>query len=240
MFDLQRKERKQIKTLEKQSKYAETLSHTYYIDIISFLLMLGAFIYLTTILTQFSQSEDAILQQFANEGQIAISLALIGLMFYLLINQLKTKKSELIFRGYSEEDFQQTLLPIGVGFFSIAILNFLLFQSVVLPKYSISGFDYFFFVISMAIVEEIFFTFLAQITFEVLTNSWIIGIIARAFLFMLYHLAVYGDDPKLLISTLISGFIFALMFRWSRRITTNIMIHVIINALALGFTFAIA
>lgn len=215
----------------------------YIIDKVAIVIMIFAFVYLSFITTNYSQSDNQTLIDLANQGQIAISLAIIGLVMMLLINSAmrsKGKKFTITLKGFEEESFQRIGLTMAVGVFVISLTNMFLFKTISGGKtYNITGFDLFLFAVSMAIVEEIIFSFLFQIAFEELTGNVVIGIVVRAIAFMLYHFAVYSHDWRMMLSTFIAGIVLAISLWFSKRITTNIGIHAIINAVAMGFTFSI-
>jgi len=214
------------------------LKYVYNLEIISVLLSVVVFIYLTWIITQFSQSEEAVLQSLAEKGQIALFLGIIGIIFIPIINDMKYKRTKFdIELGISRDEFTNMFLGIAIGFIAISITNYVIFNSLTIPKYNITGFDLLYFSISMAIVEELFFTVITQVMVEMFFNSSVAGVIGRSFGFMSYHIAVYGEQPEMLISTLIGGFILAISFKLSKRISTNMIIHALINGASIGLSF---
>jgi hypothetical protein len=212
---------------------------SYGVTKISLIFIIFASIYLTFVITQFTQSEDAVLLELAGYAQTAILLFLVGLVALFLI--LTVGRDKVEFRTVDiigTKYFGNVIFPAIIGLAGIIILNMFVFQFE--GNYNLTGFNYLLFSVSMAIVEEVIFTFLFQITFTYLLNSRIWGALIRAIGFVIYHLAVYGQEQNRLIAVLAGGFIMAGVFEWANGdITANMIIHLAINIMASGFTFTI-
>jgi len=211
-------------------------------DKIGFVIIVFAFILLTITITQYSQSEDPGELELASNGNIALLLALTGfvILFMVILSRSETLQFDFSFERYNfKEEGSNLILFGGLGFFAITITNFIILNviapgtgNVIIPRFEITQLDILFFSILIAIVEEVMFTFLFQITFAFLFNSRTIGIIARGIGFMIYHFAVYGTEPFLLISVLTTGLILAIIFDRTKRITIILIIHIGLNFIA--------
>lgn len=207
----------------------------YNIGKVAIVLMIFVFIYLTFMISNYSGVES-ISEEMVSHSEVAISLALVGLSIGFIIAASK-KRVNIELNPIDESELMNILFPVAVGTALISIMNFILFKSIGGVDYNISGYNVVLFNISMAIVEEIAFSFLFQIAFEYLLDSDIGGIIVRGIAFAIYHYAVYGGEWIKIISVLLTGIILATTLRITKRLSTNMLIHVLINLLASGFAF---
>jgi len=221
-----------------QSRGQIELKWIYQFQIFFLVLTVIVIFYLSYIITQFQASEEPVLRDLAGKSQIAVIFGLAGLIFIPIINDIKKKRTKIeISLGFERREFGIMFFVILIGFAMISVSNYLIFNTIDIPKYDILGFNLLYFSISMAIVEELFFTIICQIFVEMVFNTYIAGYIARPIAFMSYHFAVYGDQPELLFSTFIAGFVLALSFKATKRISTNMFIHAFINGIAYGLSF---
>ncbi len=209
---------------------------------------------LTIFRTQFIDSEDPFLLDLAEKSGIAIELALIGIVFFLLdvvlIIGAQEETIKFKVRNITREDVSVIISAVILGTFVIAFSNFLIFQTFHIPRFSITGIDLFVaFAIMMGIVEELFFTFFGQIFIVLLLTKTrirpfarVFGLLVRAGGFTYYHFNVYGQQPEFLLSVFIMGLTLGIVLEITRRIESNMLIHAFVNLLAgsLGSGFTIS
>ncbi len=258
MFQRDRPKEKRKSSQKKETGLEEVAKFgrwTYIIDLPSILLIILSMWYLSIVIVIFNQSESEQLQDLAFKGIIASILLLFGLIVAELFENRVIRQRKIsikfetfprtsIIKGKRVNVFQQTLTWILIGMGLISLFNWIFVNFWTIQRFDITATDIIFFSVAMAIVEEVIFTFLFQITFSILLGSEIAGIIARGIFFMIYHLAVYSEQVNILITTLISGIVLAVVLWRTRRILNNILIHTIINIIAgiqtVGLTFAVA
>ncbi len=220
----------------------EVAKNYYIIDIPAYIFIVVVFIYLAYIFTNYSQSSDPDKVSLSNKALIASMMAVIGFAVLNIVNTSVSEESRIVpvLRDYEQDTLEKTLTFVFIGTAVISVGNYISSMYFKTPftgtAYSITGTDVLTFYIAMAIVEELMFTFLFQITFEQLSSNSYIGIGVRAFAFMIFHSAVYNQQLDLLASTFIGGLVLASTFKLSKRLSVNIMIHIFTNIIATWVT----
>ena len=129
--------------------------------------------------------------------------------------------------------FQYVVMSLGV----------IMLLSMVVPKISLSidtsqlsSSDLFLvpkmFGVLIAVSEETFFRLYATNYFILKSGSLSLGLISSGLLFGVYHLAVYGTNPNLMIYVTGAGILLSYVAFKTQRVSTTMIAHVIINALA--------
>ena len=216
-------------------------STDYVFDTPTFILTLVAVIYLLFASITYSQTGDPTELEFSNQVVRILPFVTLGLSFYILILLIRQRESlsvekptEFRVLEFTSADVSITIVTVAVGLVSLTFIHNSINQ---LTAQSVLDVDYLMFYVAIAIAEELAFSMLFQLAFELLLKSWVVGVFARAIGFMAFHLAVYGEQPLLLMLTFLSGLIFALMLKISKRLSANIIVHAIVNAIATGFGF---
>lgn len=216
------------------------------------LFLIGIVIFiLGTFIVFFTDSEDPTLVNLSQKGIIGMLLALVGLFFMLIDVVLIASQSETIkfqVLKITREDIGFLVTIVFLGTATISFANFLVFNTINIPRFSITGLELFLsFAILMGIVEELFFTFFTQIFVvlmitrdKITPGARAAGLITRTAAFTYYHYSVYGTQIQNLIAVAIMGFVMGGIVELTRRIEGNIIVHALINllsgSLGQGFT----
>lgn len=202
----------------------------YVFDITSLVLVLFASIYLTFASSNYSF--DGTNEVLGKASTVVSTLMLFGLVFYILL--FVAFKKDVIRPTFDQRvsgyDAQITVIFVAIFFGLQFVIQKFIGQ---LTLSSIELEDYMFYV-AIAIAETIIFVCMIQITFEALTRSATVGIIAHAVFFVIYHMNVYGTQINEMVAVFFSGIVFAIAVKFTKRISIAILIHVIINILATG------
>lgn len=110
-------------------------------------------------------------------------------------------------------------------------ITFFLFQKII--RFSVSVEDLFLYYGSAAIIEEVFFRMFLISLFDKYNKKYL-GVVFSSILFMLSHLVVYRESPEMLFITLFSGVIFSFYYIGYKDITIPMIVHMIINLIAVG------
>ena len=213
-------------------------STNYIFDTPTLILVVLATIYLLFVSTTYGQSSNALEIRFADQISRIIPFLMFGLIFFLIAKMARRKpegeKEEFRIENFGEDDIYIIVPTIAVGFLALAIIHTSISKITAL---SIEDSNYLMAYVAIAICEELAFSMIFQIVFELLFKSWIVGLFTRAFGFMAFHFYVYGNNPELMYLTFLSGLIFAMMLKISKRLSANIIVHALVNALSSGFLF---
>lgn len=209
--------------------------YSYELDLPALVLAVISAIYLTYIITNYSQSLESEKLEMARLSGIVFNLLICGLVFYLLVyvgfKQTKIEQPE----GYTISDTRLTIIFVAI----FLVVEYIIQNYISKIELSVIQLtEQYFFYISIAIAETIVFSTLFQIIWERLTKQPIVGIIIHAVAFMLYHVTVYGDEPSQMIAVFLSGLNFALAVKISKKLSVPIIIHIIVNILAYGLLMA--
>lgn len=226
------------------------VKQVFILDSISFLIIAITFVYLSWAIVNFRQSGEENLVFLGDASMTVLILATVGMVFMLVTIVIGgSTRVELRAEGFQIASFLRTLTWSILGVIAVSVTNAFIFNSITPPKYAtLEGTNLLLFSVTIAIAEEVLFTFLFQILFTFLFNNIWAGIIARSIGFGLYHYAVYGQNIPYFASTFLAGFWLALVLTFSggkdkqtgarrSRITANIFVHVIMNSIASGLTF---
>jgi membrane protease YdiL (CAAX protease family) len=202
----------------------------YVFDVTSLVLVLFASIYLTFASSNYSF--DGTNDELGKASTVVSTLMLFGLVFYIFL--FVAFKKDVIRPTFDQSvsgyDAQITVIFVAI-FFGLEFVIQKFIRQLTLSSIELE--DYMFY-IAIAIAETIIFVCMIQITFEALTRSATVGIIAHAIFFVIYHMNVYGSDINEMLAVFFSGLVFALAVKFTKRISIAILIHVINNILATG------
>lgn len=215
-------------------------STDYVFDKIGLILTLVSVIYLLFMNTIYSQSEVQKEVLFSNQVDTIIPFVTLGLVMYLFLTLTKRKEKGSVERTefriveYTQKDLTITAVTMAIGMLFLVFIHNSISE---LTAQSVQEAEYFMFYVAIAIAEELAFSMLTQMAVEMIFDSWVIGVISRGLLFALFHIAVYGEIPELMLLTFLSGLIFALMLKISKRISANMGVHALVNAITYGLRF---
>jgi membrane protease YdiL (CAAX protease family) len=205
---------------------------TYIFDIPAFVLSIFASVYLTFIITNYSQSLDPDRVEMSRFAGIVLNLLMVGLLFYIILTiSIKKEATTFNVENFTPSDSKVTLMFISIFLVvEVVIQNYI--SKITLT--TIEQYDQYMFYTSIAISETIIFATLFQIVWEKLTKQPIIGILIHGLSFAYYHISVYGDDPTKILVVFLSGINFAIAIKFSKRLSVPIVIHIMINIIATG------
>jgi membrane protease YdiL (CAAX protease family) len=153
-------------------------------------------------------------------------IAGIVMQFYLL------KRYEMDWTLESEEAHNIVYYTL-FGLIIIAIGS-IISPRIMIPKLDVTGYDAILYSIMIAVAEEQFFRGALLNFFLQSTPAFgsMLAIIASAFIFMVYHFAVYRTSYNNLLYVLIAGIALAYIDYQAQRVSPSMIAHIINNILA--------
>lgn len=126
-----------------------------------------------------------------------------------------------------------------IWLFSIVFLMFSLAISWTIAKvgirYALSDTDLYFYYISTAVIEEMFFRMFLCSLLKIRFNlNVVVVILFTSVLFMLFHIEAYMDKPYALVVMFFGGVMFSVFYLYTKDITVTMVAHVIVNIFAVG------
>ena len=123
-----------------------------------------------------------------------------------------------------------------LGFIGIMLTAWLapnVFKASIAPE-GLSVMDARLFAVMMAVAEETFFRGFLMSWFMRQFSNIPLAIMLQALVFGIYHMAVYGSTPTLMLYVIIAGGILGFIAWRTNRLSTSILTHAAINFLAVG------
>lgn len=178
----------------------------------------------------------------SNKVIMVVGMLLTGVTGGFLLKDLVNIKFD---RTFDEDEAQKIVWGMIIGLFLVVFLQFIFIgfqvnQSSFNTSYEASLTLAFY--ICVAVSEEFFFRFftysIIRKIFEDQTviPGFLISNLGTSFIFMVFHLAVYGASMNtVLITVFLSSVVFCFVYEYTKRITATLVIHVFVNAMASGY-----
>lgn len=164
---------------------------------------------------------------YANYSLILLILGVISFSGVLYLNKGQIR--------LQEKYIKQPVIWTSYIVFLMFILAVTWFVARTQLKYALSDTDLYFYYISTAIMEEMFFRMFLCSLLKIKFDTPVLIIIPfTAFLFMLIHIEFYGDQPVFLGVMFIGGLFFSIFYIYTKDITITMIAHILLNIYAVG------
>ena len=166
-------------------------------------------------------------------GNYTLLMLVLGILSFVGVLWLNKGNIMILQIDYLTDSYKAILFVfyIVIGVFTIALIMFI---SQMVFKLTISTEDMYMYYVAGAIIEEGMFRMFIVSFFMIKTRIKYFGIIISAFIFMLSHWEVYGQSPDMMLAVMLSGILFGIFYVMSKDITITMIIHIIINLIAVG------
>ena len=121
-----------------------------------------------------------------------------------------------------------------IGILMIGLIGFITPRVFVMESVlsGVTQFQLTLFVVLMAIAEEVFFRGFLQSYFALKLHSVALSIVLQSVVWSVYHTAVYGSHPDIMMYVLLSGIVLGYLTYRSGSLTPSLISHIVINFIA--------
>ena len=173
---------------------------------------------------------------YANYSLLLLFLGIIAIVGVFYLNKERNDKIQ-----FQYQFMEEPVMWIFYIAFIVLILSISWAIAKITVRFALSTTDMYFYYISTAVIEELFFRmFLCSFLKLKINLHPAIVVLISSLLFTLIHIEAYYNKPYALVVMCVGGLVFSISYLKFKDITIPMVAHVIINLVAVGNLLMVA